>query len=178
MPAGSVRPISKLPQEATGVVPEGVLRDLCFQHNVPLDPDMLDLLVGWCRSSEGRKSTLLWPMFVDLINWKGTYTCRRTARHQCIESSITPVQQPYQHLPTLVGGGSLQPYLSTASSNSRTVQVTERNAFLASASTPLLLSQSTRAHTSICAASSVLCLPMCLFLLSPLRPAPSGVSST
>ena len=155
MPAGSVHPISNPPQEATGVVPEHVLRDLCFQHNVPLDPDMLDLLVGWCRSSEGRKSTLLWPMFVDLINWKGRYTCRRTARHQCI-ATITPVQQPYQHLPTLIGGGPLQPYLSTASSHSRTVQVTERNTYLASASTSLLLSQSTHQHlcSIICVVST------------------------
>ena len=47
---------------------ESTLQDICFQYNIPLDTDMLGLLVKWSTVSEG---TLQWIRFIDLINWKG-----------------------------------------------------------------------------------------------------------
>lgn len=57
-----------LDKDLTGSVPRSAVDDLCFQHNVPLEVDMLDLLTKWCMV-EGEM--VHWPTFIDLINWKG-----------------------------------------------------------------------------------------------------------
>lgn len=60
-------------QDSCGRIAADEVRETCFQFNVPLNPDMLELLMTWCMVGEeegGGCEGVMYQEMVQLLNWK------------------------------------------------------------------------------------------------------------
>lgn len=46
-----------------------VLQEICFQFRVPLEQDMLEMLIRWCKV-EDDPTLVHYPLFIQYTNWK------------------------------------------------------------------------------------------------------------
>ena len=58
-------------QDKNGEISIEVLQEICFQFRVPLEQDMLEMLIRWCRVGE-ESSLVRYPLFVQYMNWKNS----------------------------------------------------------------------------------------------------------
>lgn len=58
-------------QDKTGKINVDTLQEICFQFRVPLEQDMLEMLIKWCRVEE-QPGLVQYPLFIHFINWKTT----------------------------------------------------------------------------------------------------------
>lgn len=56
-------------QENTGTISGDVVQEICFQFRVPLEQDMLEMLMRWCRA-ESDPSLVHYPLLIQFMNWK------------------------------------------------------------------------------------------------------------
>ncbi len=57
-------------QDSCGRIAADEVREACFQFNVPLTPDMLELLITWCMVEVGGCEGVLYREMLQLLNWK------------------------------------------------------------------------------------------------------------
>ena len=56
-------------QDGTGHIPSELVHETCFQFNIPIAHDMLDMIIRWC--SDGRTNRgVVYKTLVHLLNWK------------------------------------------------------------------------------------------------------------
>ena len=56
-------------QDRSGKINVDVLQEICFQFRVPLEQDMLEMLIRWCRV-EDEPNLVQYPLFIQYMNWK------------------------------------------------------------------------------------------------------------
>lgn len=59
-------------QDKTGKINVDDLKETCFQFSVPLEQDMLEMLIRWCRVEDEQSNLVHYPLFIQYINWKNT----------------------------------------------------------------------------------------------------------
>ena len=57
-------------QEKSGIINVDVLKEICFQFRVPLEQDMLEMLIRWCRVGPDEPDLIQYPLLVQFMNWK------------------------------------------------------------------------------------------------------------
>ena len=58
-------------QDKNGEISIKVLQEICFQFRVPLEQDMLEMLIRWCRVGE-ESNLVRYPLFIQYMNWKNS----------------------------------------------------------------------------------------------------------
>lgn len=53
-------------QDGSGMISHDEIRETCFQFNMPLTPEMLEMIIRWCTGEAG----VVYSDLVTLINWK------------------------------------------------------------------------------------------------------------
>ena len=62
--------IITLTQENKGTINIDALQEICFQFRVPLEQDMLEMLIRWCSVGDD-PNLVQYPLFMQYMNWKG-----------------------------------------------------------------------------------------------------------
>jgi translation elongation factor EF-G len=55
-------------KDSSGKIDENELREVCFQYNLPVDNDMLRLLIEWCDVDQDGQ--IDYTEFANFLNWK------------------------------------------------------------------------------------------------------------
>ena len=98
------------PQDDNGTLTPDHIRKQFFHYDVPLTPDMLELLIHWCTPC-GLQQQVRYPDLVGLVNWKEELSADLCTR---VEQYTAPAGGPQDQIPPPPPPAHLSNYLSTS----------------------------------------------------------------